>query len=337
MIEKQDSIDSQDSLGSFGSVRQNADGSVFYPYPTTRANYWPPLPGPEWVDARTEFTFAVERAWWFNWSTGKISVSFITPKGARNHLRVFREYQLDHDRFEYMESIKHTLDRRQVEVDENELRIVQNDEYRILKKSAYEELMEKQLYMAGVRVGDNIRDFKFPGDLIRCPECVVGDRQLDTFPYNFGARGCPPDFLGMPELEEGKFGNYLWIKKVGIKNMTRDDLRAHLNARGESYKKGEFTQSQLVDKLFLSWNNERSRRKIHWFCQANDDCRDKGTCVSYDPDENGHEMVDIGPYLITSWDAAKGRKPLKISIVYAHLREKHWTSLIQRGYGETVV
>jgi hypothetical protein len=317
-------------------IGRDKDGNVLYPYGTTRDTFWPPKPE-IYTDARTEFTKAIERSWWYNFDKGEISASWIQSKECIIELRVFRKKKLDDFQYTLVKSIKDHLDKRGTECDDEELRIVLNNEYREMKESAYDEIVEYQYYTAGIPIGKAVIAFELPKGLYRLPDEIVTSRKLDHFPYNFGVRAVAEDWLGHPIYEKTN-GNLLWISEFGIKKMTRDELRDHLKARGEDYKRGELEQKELVARLTESCRIERNRRKVHWFCQADDKCRlHHPFSITFDPNQDGHEMVKVGHSLINSWDKSKGRIPTKVSMVYAHLREKHWDLLINRGYGDKVV
>ena len=129
----------------------------------------------------------------------------------------------------------------------------------------------------------------------------------------------------------------LFIRKKGIMNMERDELREHLKARGQDYERGKLKRPELQALLSASVEEERNRRKVHWFCCADEKCHRAAKAITFDPNEHGHEMVAVGPGFINSWDKAGGRVPKEITLVYAHLREHHWSLLINRGYGKAVV
>ncbi len=314
------------------------DGSVLYPYGTSRDTFWPPKPDPsKYIDTRTLNLKAIERSFWYNYDTGYITVSFIQSPELNVHVRVFRKLKLQKERYDFIHLIKSALDKRGVEVDDEELRILINDEYGHIKSDAETEIIEYQHYNAGIKIGHAVRDLiknDLPKkDLFPLWDSVVGPRKLDIFPYNFGCRSVIKNWLGMP-VKENKDGNYIIIKEKGIENMSRDELRAHLKARGEPYEKGALSHEKLIEKLKIGFNKERDNRRIHWFCCANDKCRELSTCISYDPDENGDEIIKVGDTFISSWDQSQGRVPRFISKVYAHLREKHWDLMIKTGYGQ---
>ena len=317
---------------------RDKDGKVLYPYGTTRDTFWPPIPE-DYVDSRTLLPNAVERAWWFNFEDGEITGSWVNREGMRIPHRAFRKWRLSPEQFELVKSIKEALDTRGVECCEDELRVVLREECEWIKREAESEIVEYQHYEAGIKVGQRVLFYPLPRGLQRLPTAIVGLRHLDSFPYNFGCRGVAPDWLGFPPAPTKKteMGNYVFIRRKGVANMDRDELRAHLEVRGEQYARGELTRPALQEKLRLSIQKECDRRKVHWFCCANDKCRRLAKSITYDPNEFGHEMIPVGPFFIDAWDKAKGRAPREISVVYAHLREEHWQQLITFGYGTTVV
>ena len=283
---------------------------------------------------------AVERSWWFNWEIGEISASWTEAKGNKINLRVFRKCLLTRERYAVVRAIKDHLDKRGTDVDENELRMVLHPEHEWMKREAEAEIIEYQHYHQGIPIGKKIRFYDLsPYNLFRLPVKHIGLRHLDEFPYNFGSRAVARDWLDFPPrtIKGKEAGNYLYIKEKGVQNMDRDELREHLRARGQTYERGELKRPALQDLLQASINEERARRKVHWFCCADDKCRKAAKAITFDPDADGHEMVDIGPSFIDSWDSSKGRKPVQVSVVYAHLREHHWSLLINRGYAKTVV
>ena len=278
-------------------------------------------------------------SFWYNYDTGVLTASFIQESSLKIDVRVFRKINMHPKMFEFIDCIKRACDKRGVEADDEELRVIINDEYHTIKNDAEEEILEYQYYHAGIKTGHAVRDFAFKSlpklNLIPLPDHIGGSRKLDIFPYNFGCRATDENWLGMPKREE-KWGNYIWIKETGIEKMERDDLRAHLKARDEPYAKGELSQAELINRLQMSWQKEKDSRKVHWFCCCNDDCRNKNFHITYDPDHHHNELIKIGDSLINSWDGATGRKPVFIDLVYAHLREKHWSLVINRGYGDDV-
>jgi hypothetical protein len=284
-------------------IGRDEDGNVIYPYGTSRDTFWPPQPE-SYVDVRKMYTQAVERSWWFNFEDGEIAASWTEAKGNEINLRVFRKWRLTPERFEYVKTIKAHLDKRGVECCEDELRCVLHEEHAYIKSEAEAEIIEYQHYLAGIPIGKKVYSYPRPRGLVVLPNEIVGVRHLDHFPYNFGCRAVARDWLGFPPrpTKSTEVGNYLHIKKVGVDTMERDELRDHLRARGQDYERGKLTRPKLQELLKQSMIRERDRRKVHWFCCADDKCRKKGVCISYDPDAEGHEMIAVGPSLIISWD-----------------------------------
>ena len=66
--------------------------------------------------------------------------------------------KLQKERYDFIHLIKSALDKRGVEVDDEELRILINDEYGHIKSDAETEIIEYQHYNAGIKIGHAVRD-----------------------------------------------------------------------------------------------------------------------------------------------------------------------------------
>ena len=289
------------------------------------------------MDARKLFENAVEREWWYNFDTGYVKVSFVQKPGLPVHIRVFKERRLTVPERRKLLDIRDALEKWGLDVDKEELRVLLNDHYRELKESAEAEIVDKQDFLAGIHVSQHVMAFEPPEGLMRLPKDIVGPRLLDHYPQYFGARCCGPNFIGIPvRIEEP--GNMLHICDVGINKMGRPELKAHLEARGIVFQAKDEngwnihqSMDDLRGDLSKSVAKEKAQRTIHWFCQAGDKCRNKDFCITYVP---GLDLKSVG--YIKSWDRAKGRKPPKVTLIYDHMREHHWETLIATGNAEVL-
>jgi hypothetical protein len=94
------------------------------------------------IDGRTRHTNCIERIHRYNYDNGNLKLSFVSAPGLLvRPVEVFRETYTTDENIEVLNNLMYEANVERRELDEEELRLVLNDDYTEMKASAEEELL----------------------------------------------------------------------------------------------------------------------------------------------------------------------------------------------------
>ena len=174
---------------------------------------------------------------------GIIKTTFITPKHAAVRGQVFREIKLDPEKIEEIGHVKFNYDRFNKEVEDEDTRVLINDEYTVMISSAEQELSLLQPLTAGAGVYRREKTFEPPKGYIRVDRMVqerVGDKVVvEEYPFNHG----------------------VWCKKEGTSNATYFYCCVNDRCR----KKPTIIELEMLTSISkIKTIIDRHIREVHW-------------------------------------------------------------------------
>lgn len=115
-----------------------------------------------YLDARYQFPFAEERFFKMFFDKGVFKAIFNPPEMASIQSLAFRTHHVPPELKAKLIEVRDDANYRGVSVDDEQIRMLVNDEFRMVKKSAEEELLLNQTKTAGVPIFNQIQSFVVP-------------------------------------------------------------------------------------------------------------------------------------------------------------------------------
>jgi len=159
---------------------------------------------PDYVDGRNLYRNIQERRFNYNVELGKLSCSFETLPIEPMHYDAFRKANATPDSQAALMDLQYEANVNQIELDEENIRVLMFAEYAEMKRSCQEELMEKMTHTAGVSVHLAKQAFVTPQGyakwdsettsleseegIVSAELAAFSPEMAEDFPFNFGWR-----------------------------------------------------------------------------------------------------------------------------------------------------